>query len=222
MSQATVTATPATPASAYRPLKYTVQGAGLASLSAISAIRPATGSDVTAIGGDLAEGDILVRHASIIGDLEPEVGGTVYITGNVYAGLWVIAKVPPPGPGGLFNLVITAPDLGEVTTTGSLGVWPEGYTVWCEVSIYTDPAGTPTKVRLRGTPELDGSVSFFVDNVIGPRGAALAVMGMWWVTATAAVSGFGFAAGGVVAVISGFITTGLPALITGLMDLDFQ
>lgn len=166
MSQATVTATPATPASAYRPLKYTVQGAGLASLSAISAIRPATGTDVTDIGGDLAEGDILVRHATIVGDLEPEVGGTVYISGNAYAGLWVIAKVPPPGPGGLYNLVITAPDLGTVTSAGSLGVWPDGYTVWCEVAIYTDPAGTPTKVRLRGTPELDGSVSFFVDKVL--------------------------------------------------------
>lgn len=166
MSQATVTATPATPASAYRPLKYTVQGAGLAALSSISAIRPATGTDVTDIGGDLAEGDILVRHATIIGDLEPEVGGMVFITGNAYAGLWVVAKVPPPGPGGLYNLVITAPDLGTVTSTGSIGVWPDGYTVWCEVSIYTDPAGTPTKVRLRGTPELDGSVSFFVDKVL--------------------------------------------------------
>lgn len=166
MSQATVTATPATPASAYRPLKYTVQGAGLAALSAVSAIRPATSTDVTDIGGDLAEGDILVRHATIIGDLEPEVGGMVFITGNAYAGLWVVAKVPPPGPGGLFNLVITAPDLGTVTSTGSIGVWPDGYTVWCEVGIYTDPDGSPTKVRLQGTPELDGSVDFHVDKVI--------------------------------------------------------
>lgn len=63
---------------------------------------------------------------------------------------------------------------------------------------------------------LAGGISYFLDNIIGPLGAALAVMGMWWLTATSALSAFGIAAGGVFATITGFVTTGLPALISGL------
>lgn len=66
---------------------------------------------------------------------------------------------------------------------------------------------------------LAGGISYFLDNVIGPLGAALAVMGMWWLTASAAVSGFGVVAGGVFATITSFVTTGLPALIAGLTSM---
>lgn len=167
MSQATILSTPATPASAYRPLTYKVQGRGIAPLSLVGFIRAADSSDVSTYGGGLAVGDILVEHASMVSGT-PTVGARVYIEGcGSYNGIWEIAKVIDQS-GAPAYITIEASDYGAFTGTGSslIVMWPDAYTVYAEVSVYTDTTAPPTKFRLKGTPDNDGVATFHVDTEI--------------------------------------------------------
>lgn len=163
MSNATLLSSPASPASAYRPLEYRVQGRGVGSLYVVGSVTIADASDVTALGAPLVVGDVLIEHAGV----PAEVGDTVYVEGcGSYNGLWTVAKVIVD-TGSPQYLTITAPDYGDVTPgSGNIIAWPEGYTVYAEVSIYTDPAAPPTKVRMRGTPDLQGVATFPVNTVV--------------------------------------------------------
>lgn len=163
MSNAQLITSPASPAAVYRPLVYTVQARGNETLSDVDYIRPADASDVSGLGGDLVVGDILIQHDALTGDAAT-VGARVFIEGcGDYNGVWEVAKVIDST-----HLVITSADYGTVTSpaSGKIVLWPEGYTMYAEVSIYTSTTGLPTKVRLRATPDNDGIATFEVDKVL--------------------------------------------------------
>lgn len=159
---ATIASSPTTPASAYRPLVYTVQRTD-PSGSAVAYIRPADASDVTGLGGGLALDDILVEHATIMGPVPATVGQTVnlYQGCGPYNGVHTILKVIDST-----HLVIDAEDFGEYippgSPTGALRIFLNNYTVWARLSVWTDPAGDPQLVDMRALPDENGLTTFDV------------------------------------------------------------
>lgn len=164
---ATVTATPVSPASAYRPLSFTVTRSDPAG-SQVAYIRPATTSDVSALGNGLVEGDILVRHATIIGPTPSAIGQTVNIYEGCddYNGVWTITNEFTVA--GLDYMVIDAPDYGAITPlSGYLRIWLDNYAIHCRVNVYTDVSADPEFVDLGPMPvDSTGAVSFDIGPAI--------------------------------------------------------
>lgn len=151
------------PASVYRPMSFKVQGRGITSLYVVGSISIADSTDVSTLANGLAVGDVLVEHAGV----PAEVGSVVYVEGcGSYNGLRTVTKIIEDS-GSPQYLVIGSPNYGDVTpATGRITVWPEGYTVHCELSIYTADAVTPTKVRLRSGGDQLGIATFNVNTVL--------------------------------------------------------
>lgn len=161
---ATLTTSPASPASAYRPLEFVLTRTD-PSLSRINFIRPATGTDVSTLGNGLVEGDILVQHQAWSGSIPGVVGQTINLIEDCeqYAGVWTILNAFTSG--GNNYVVIDAPDSGVFDPSPSFGsgrIWLNGYTIWCELSVYTDPAAAPQVSYLYAVPDINGKVTFNV------------------------------------------------------------
>ena len=161
---ATLTSSPASPASAYRPLEFVLTRTD-PSLSRINWIRPATGTDVSTLGNGLVEGDILMQHQAWSGPVSGVVGQTINLLDTClqYAGVWTILNTFTSG--GSTYSVIDAPDLGEFDPSPYFGdgrIWLNGYTVWCELKVWTDPAGSPIVVYQSAQPDIAGVVRFNV------------------------------------------------------------
>ncbi len=148
---------------------YDLQAEGFVTPSEVVEIRIADAADVTAIGGTLVVGDILVEHALLQpGGDDPQPGDTFIILGSgLYNGIRIIDKVLVQGAGTNY-LTIVSPNYGDVTPAvfGSISYWPPGYTFYLQLSIYTDPDGPPQLARLQATPDTLGRVRFDVSTVL--------------------------------------------------------
>ncbi len=159
---ATIASSPATPASCYRPLRYTVQRTD-PTLSDVAYVRPADAADVTGLGSGLALDDILVEHTTLNGPVSAAVGQTVLLIGcDGYNGVFEILKVIDST-----HLVIDSEDQGSITpASGSIRIWLNNYTVWARLSVYVDPAGDPQTVDMRALPGTDGLTTFHVNEEV--------------------------------------------------------
>lgn len=154
---ATLTTEPASPASAYRPLNFEVTRTD-PSLSRIYYVHVADAVEVSTLGNGLEVGDIFLKHQAWAGPVPGVVGQTINLLDSCapYNGVWTILNA--------FNVagddyvVINAPDYGNFDPPGTVSgrIWLNGYTVWAEVRVYTNPTGDPQIAYLRGTPDLDG------------------------------------------------------------------
>ena len=172
---ATLPITAATPAAAYRPLYFEalrVDPSGSQVLDIIIA-------DATLASALACEvGQVVVKHATIIGAVPAVAGQTVhlyqncgpygsYVTENGQGIFVIIDEVSYSGD---LYMVTDAPDLGAFTPSGSptasLRIWLNNYTVFCKVSIYTDPSASPVVVYLQGTPNNAGKTGFYIDKVV--------------------------------------------------------
>lgn len=160
---ATLTSSPASPASAYRPLWFEVTRTDPA-LSRIFFVHVADATEVATLGNGLVEGDILVQHQAWSGTVPGIVGQTINLLDSCapYNGVWTILNAFSSG--GDDYVVINAPDYGNFDPAGTVSgrIWLNNYTVWCELRVYTTPTGTPQTVYLHGKPNLSGVVSFNV------------------------------------------------------------
>lgn len=165
---ATLTTEPVSPASAYRPLWFEVTRTD-PTTSRVIFIRPATAGDVAALGNGLVEGDILMQHQAWSGSVPGVVGQTVHlVAAGAYTGLTPAILSAFTVAGSLY-VVLDCADLGDYDPSpgfGSARIWLNGYTVWAEVRIYTDPTGAPQVAYMRGTPDVDGVTAFNVAPVV--------------------------------------------------------
>jgi hypothetical protein len=159
---ADLTDSPATPASAYRPLRFTVTRDD-AIPSQVVFVHPATAAEVIALGNGLQEGDILMEHATIMGPVPTAVGQTINLWDcDLYNGVFTITKVIDAS-----NVVLDAEDLGDDTPAlGLCRIYLDNYAFHIEVQIFTDPTSDPQTVRLRAVPDEDGVAVFDVSQVI--------------------------------------------------------
>jgi hypothetical protein len=151
---ATLTSSPATPASVYRPLAFVVTRTDPVP-SLVTGVFIATETHVTDLGGDLEEGDVVVAHGLYqveTGGATAQVGQTVLITSaGPYTGVQRIAKTPFVVDGVTYTVIDSA-DLGAYTGTSAttLRLWLDNYQIIPRVLIYTDPATAPQIVTLKG------------------------------------------------------------------------
>ena len=160
---ATLTTEPASPASAYRPLNFEVTRTD-PFLSRIYYVHVADAVEVSTLGNGLEVGDIFLKHQAWAGPVPGVVGQTINLLDSCapYNGVWTILNA--------FNVagddyvVINAPDYGNFDPPGTVSgrIWLNGYTVWAEVRVYTNPTGAPQIAYLRGTPDLSGVCTFNV------------------------------------------------------------
>jgi len=164
---ATLPITAATPAAAYRPLYFEALRVD-PSLSDVTYIRPATSGDVTTLGSGLEVGDILVQHTDWDGPVADTDAGWVLLSDDClgYAGVHRVLNSFDDGTD--FYTVIESADFGALTfgTAAHGRVYLNEYTVFCKVSIYTDPSASPVVVYLQGTPNNAGKTGFYIDKVV--------------------------------------------------------
>lgn len=172
---ATVDTQPASPAAAYRPLEFTVLRAD-PSGSEVLHIYVADSTLASTLGIEV--GQVVVKHATIIGSVPAVAGQTMIFYRNCGAygayvsqyGKGIFMILDEISSGGFLWMVIDAPDLGDFTPSGSptaaLRMWLNNYTVFCRVSVYTDPAEDPVEVDLKGTPDTAKKVVFDVSKVV--------------------------------------------------------
>lgn len=164
---ATLPITAATPAAAYRPLYFEALRVD-PGLSDVTFIRPATSGDVTTLGSGLEVGDILVQHTDWDGSVADTDAGWVLLSDDClgYAGVHRVLNSFDDGTD--FYTVIESADFGTLTfgTAAHGRVYLNEYTVYCRVSIYTDPAESPVVVYLQGTPNNAGKTGFYIDKVV--------------------------------------------------------
>jgi hypothetical protein len=164
---ATLPITAATPAAAYRPLYFEALRVD-PDLSDVTFIRPATSGDVTTLGSGLAVGDILVQHTDWDGSVAVIDAGWVLLSDDClgYAGVHRVLNSFDDGTD--FYTVIESADFGALTfgTAAHGRVYLNEYTVFCKVSIYTDPSASPVVVYLQGTPNNAGKTGFYIDKVV--------------------------------------------------------
>lgn len=160
---ATLSSSPSSMASAYRPIEYRIQRSDPAN-SRVYFIRPATASDVATLGSGLEEGDILVQHQAWAGPVPGVAGQTILFDDDceVYAGVWTVLSTFT-ALGDLYS-VIDAPDLGTFTGSpfGSARVYLDNYVIWCRLRVWTDPNADPSTVYLPASPDETGLVTFNV------------------------------------------------------------
>jgi hypothetical protein len=172
---ATIDSQPATPASAYRPLVFKalrVDPPG----SQVIHIYVADSTLASTLGIEV--GQIVVKHATIIGDVPAVAGQTVRLYQNCGAygdyvtqyGKGIYMILDEISSGGFLWMVIDAPNLGDYTPSGSptaaLKIWLNNYTFYLRVLVYTDPAEDPTEIDLQGTPDSTGATYFDVSKVV--------------------------------------------------------
>lgn len=155
---ATLTSSPTNQRSAYRPHVFTVTRTD-PSASQVTAVRPATVTDVTTYGNGLQEGDILVVHGLIQGPVPAAEGQTINLWQcDGYDGVFTILKVIDTN-----RLVIEAEDLGAVTPADGLArIYLDSYAFYLKLQVWTDPEGDAQEVIRRAEPDADGVATFDV------------------------------------------------------------
>ena len=167
---ATVSSTPASPASCYRPLQYVVVRTDPAG-TLLEEIFIADASDVSTLGSGLVVGDVVVKYTgSIFGGIPVVAGQTIILDSDCgpYEGVQMVTLQFDDS--GDHYAVIDAVDAGDFTPAsafvGSFKVWLSNYTIHLKILVYTDPEGTPQEVLLKALPGANTSVTFNVDTRI--------------------------------------------------------
>lgn len=167
----TVIAYPHGPAAVYRPMRLHVQRQD-PSDSEVFSIKIADASDVSIIGPTfdygqaLQMGDVLVKHTTIQGAVPAAEGRSVYFGDGCGQYTGKVAEIKGGCSSGTLYMTIDlnlgAATLGTSPPTPSLRMVLPNYTVLTKVLVYTDPAGAPQEVVLRGQP-IDDAGNTYID-----------------------------------------------------------
>ncbi len=167
---ASLTSSPASPASCYRPLVFRVARTDPAG-TLMEEIFIADAGDVSALANGLEVGDVVMKYTgSIFGGIPVVAGQTIILDADCgpYKGVQMVTNAFDDG--GDHYAVIDALDQGDFTPAtafvGSFKVWLNNYTVFCRVLTYTDPMGSPQTVDLKAQPDTSGVCVFHANNVI--------------------------------------------------------
>lgn len=167
---ASLTSSPASPASCYRPLVFRVARTDPAG-TLMEEIFIADAGDVSALANGLEVGDVVMKYTgSIFGGIPVVAGQTIILDADCgpYKGVQMVANAFDDG--GDHYAVIDALDQGDFTPAtafvGSFKVWLNNYTIFLRTLIYTDPMGSPQTVDLKAQPDTSGICVFHANNVI--------------------------------------------------------
>ncbi len=161
---ATVTQ-PASPASCYRPIRFTVLRSDPV-LSQIDEVFIADSSDVSTLGNDLQVGDVVMLFSSATqGPVPLQAGQTILMDAGCgpYAGVHMVTNYFTDS--GDKYAVIQSANYGDYTPPdiGAFRVWLNNYAIHLRLLVYPTVGSAPEVVDLRATPDATGRAHFNVD-----------------------------------------------------------